>query len=194
MTSKTANLIADLIASAEEYCDVPEPREKPRLLVDDSNPDTAVATLLRSVHRGSIEVSTGWTDAHDERAATVEFDGGAARAWAEGFARLDPTCPPSDVPPKRWLRFIDDCGTFLDDGWAAKAAALGWGPADLFGCDRHKPYARIDSMGLLWLLNGRKLIALSAGAAAIPTASGSNLTYSSRPNEPGRVLAWELVP
>jgi hypothetical protein len=28
------------------------------------------------------------------------------------------------VPPTRWLRFIDDCGRFLDSGGIARAAAL----------------------------------------------------------------------
>jgi hypothetical protein len=51
---------------------------------------------------------------------------------------------PGDVPPRRWLRFIDDCGHFLDGGWAARAKELGWGPLDLFGCDRERPFARID--------------------------------------------------
>jgi hypothetical protein len=51
-----------------------------------------------------------WTDAEEERAAIAEYDGGAPRAWAEALARLDPNKPPSDVPPQRWLRFIDDCG------------------------------------------------------------------------------------
>ena len=69
-----------------------------------------------------------WTDAHEERAAIVEYDSGIPRAWAEGFARLDPNNTPADVPPRRWLRFIDDCGGFLDGGWAARAAELGWGP------------------------------------------------------------------
>jgi hypothetical protein len=84
------------------------------------------------------DTRSGWSEAHDERAAIVEFDGGAPRAWAEGFAQLDPARPPDDVPAKRWLRFVDDAGKFLDDGWAAKAAALGWGPLDLFGCDGTK--------------------------------------------------------
>ena len=64
-----------------------------------------------------------WTDAHEERAAIIEHDGGAPRAWAEGLARLDPSRPPADVPPKRWAKFIDDCGRFLDDGWAVEAIA-----------------------------------------------------------------------
>jgi hypothetical protein len=99
--------------------------------------------------------ATCWTEADEERAAIVECDGGAPRAWAEGFARLDRARPPDDMPHWRWLRFIDDCGRFLDGGWAAQAAALGWGAADLFGCDRYKPFVRVDRMGLLWLLNGR---------------------------------------
>ena len=98
--------------------------------------------------------SDAWTDEHEERAAIIEYDGGAPRAWAEGFARLDPSKPPADMPQRRWLRFIDDCGRFLDDGGAGRAMALGWGPLDLFGCDRERPFARADHMGLLWLLNG----------------------------------------
>ena len=67
--------------------------------------------------------------------AIAEYDGGAPRAWAEALARLDPNKPPGDLPPRRWLRFVDDCGRFLDGGWAVRAAAFGWGPLDLFGCD-----------------------------------------------------------
>jgi hypothetical protein len=91
-----------------------------------------------------------WTDAEEERATIVEYDGGAPRPWAEGFARLDPNNPPGDVPLRRWLRFIDDGGRFLDGGWVDTAAAFGWGPLDLFGCDRERPFARIDHLGLLW--------------------------------------------
>jgi hypothetical protein len=133
-----------------------------------------------------------WTEAHDERAAIIEHDGSAPREWAEALARLDPAGAPCDISPKRWLRFIDDCGRFLDEGWAERAEALGWGPLDLFGCDRIRPFARIDRAGLLWFLNGQKLLALADNAAAIATSSGGSLTFRRSPNEPGRVLAWEL--
>jgi len=33
----------------------------------------------------------------------------------------------------RWKRFVDDVGLFLDSPFCAVAAALGWGPLDLFG-------------------------------------------------------------
>jgi hypothetical protein len=138
------------------------------------------------------DAATSWTDADEERAAIVENDGRAPRAWAEGFARLNRARPPDDVPQRRWLQFIDDCGTFLDGGWPAKAAALGWGPLDLFGCDRHRPWSRIDKAGLLWLMAGRRLVALTANSATIEAASGGRLTYRRVPNDPGRVLAWSL--
>jgi hypothetical protein len=77
------------------------------------------------------------------------------------LARLDAAAPPCDISPKRWLRFIDDCVRFFDDGWATRAVALGWGPLDLFGCDRIKPFARLDRAGLLCVIDGRKLLALT---------------------------------
>jgi hypothetical protein len=46
---------------------------------------------------------SAWTDAEEEQAAIVEHDGGVLRAWAEGFARLDPSKQPGDVPPLRWV-------------------------------------------------------------------------------------------
>ena len=129
-----------------------------------------------------------WTDAQEERAAIVEYDGGAPRAWAEALARLDPNKPPGDVPPRRWLRFIDDCGRFLDGGWAARAAALGWGPLDLFGCDRERPFARVDHLGLLWLVNGGTVVELHRDRAILETERGVRQCYRRRPVEVGRVV------
>jgi hypothetical protein len=134
-----------------------------------------------------------WTDAEEDRAAIMEYDGYAPRAWAEGFARLDPNKPPADVSAPRWLRFIDDCGRFLDGGWAARAAALGWGPLDLFGCDRERPFAGVDHPGLLWLVNGGSILELHRDHAIVVTDFGAQQTYRRRPVEVGRVvLAWEL--
>jgi hypothetical protein len=135
------------------------------------------------------------TDGQEERAALVERDGGAPRAWAEALARLDPNRPPGDVPLRRWVQFIDDCGRFLGCGWAASASALGWNPLDLFGCDRERPFARIDRAGLLWLLDGSKLVMLTVDLAGIEAnGTGSRQTYRRKPLELGHVaLAWELA-
>jgi len=135
-----------------------------------------------------------WNDAREERAAIAEYDGGAPRAWAEALARLDPNKPPGDVPLQRWLRFIDDCGCFLDAGWAERAAAFVWGPLDLFGCDRERPFAHVDHLALLWLLNGGSIVELHRDRAVIETAGGARQTYRRRPVEVGRVvLAWEAT-
>jgi hypothetical protein len=135
-----------------------------------------------------------WCEVEEERAALVEHDGNIPRAWAEGFARLAPEQPPGDVPARRWLAFIDDVGRFLDSDFTAVAVAFGWGPHDLFGCDRDRPFARIDAAGLLWLLNGDRLIALTENTATIETRTGARQTYRRKPNQPGRVLAWEFAP
>jgi hypothetical protein len=134
-----------------------------------------------------------WTDAEEERAAIIEYDGGAPRVWAEALARLDPAKPPHNVPLVRWRQFIDDCGRFLDQGWANQAEALGWGPLDLFGCDRERPFARTDHQGLLWLLDGGTMLKLHRDHAVIETLGGARQTYPRRPVEVGRVMpAWEL--
>jgi hypothetical protein len=129
----------------------------------------------------------------EERAAIIEYDGGIPRSWAEALARLNPARPPCNIPPARWLQFIDDCGRFLDGGWATRAAVLGWGPLDLFGCDRERPFARVDHLGLLWLLNGGAVVELHRDQAILEAECGARQRYWRRPVEVGRVvLAWEL--
>jgi hypothetical protein len=140
---------------------------------------------VRQAREGLSEVPRG-------RAAVVDFDGKIPRAWADGFARLHPDRPPGDVPERRWMQFIDDIGHFLDQRWAEKAAAFGWGPFDLFGADRERPFARIDHAGLLWLLNGDKLIDLDRHKAVIQTRTGVRQTFHRKPVVVGDVLLpWE---
>src|SRR5262249_25372049 len=112
-------------------------------------PPIATAGMQGGPNELGCQLVPVWDEAKDGRAAIVEHDGKIPRAWGEGFARLHPDRPPGDVPVKRWLQFVDDIGLFLDSGWAEQAAGLGWGPCDLFGCDRDRPFARIDQAGLL---------------------------------------------
>jgi hypothetical protein len=169
-------------------------------LVTPENPIvTSVTRVTPQKQCSQFEAAAGataalWSEAEEELAATAEYDGGAPRVWAEALARLDPARPPSDISPMRWLQFIDDCGRFLDEGWAHRAMSLGWGPLDLFGCDRIKPFARLDRAGLLWFIGGRKLLALTTDMAVISNSSGANLTFYRRWHETGDFLAWELIP
>ena len=97
------------------------------------------------------------------------------------------------MPPRRWQRFVDDVGLFLD-ARSAPCRGARLGSYDLFGCDRDRPFARIDQAGLLWLLNGDRLVMLAEDAATIETTTGARQTWRRKPTEPGRVLAWELAP
>jgi hypothetical protein len=171
-------------SSAVDHPDRPKARK--------SGLTPAKAAKVAKVEPSDVAEEAPWGEVEEERSAIIEYDGGAPRVWAVALARLDPACPPCDVSLSRWQQFLDDCGLFLDEGWAARAEALGWGPLDLFGCNRDKPFARISQAGLVWLLEGRKLLALTADTAAIATHSGGKLTLCRQQLETGGVLAWEL--
>ena len=69
--------------------------------------------------------------------------------------------------------------------WGKQAEALAWTTADLFGLapvpDRppanYRRLSRYDLTGLLWLLRGRPVVALTTTTAAIQAPSGAILTY-----------------
>jgi hypothetical protein len=95
------------------------------------------------------------------------------------------------MPPHRWTQFLEDARAFYSSGFADQARALGWTDADLFGFDDARLFAPIDSSGLVWLLSGNKLIALSARTATIETRTGERQTWRRKPTEPHRMPAWE---
>ena len=190
--SRWADAFAALSGGADTL-DTMRHSDDPPARVSQSVDSVAVSTRAELPIPGADRIGASWGEVEAERAATVEYAGNIPRDWAEGFARLDPNRPPVDVPLRRWLAFIDDCGRFLDGGFAGRAAALGWGPCDLFGCDRDRPFARIDQAGLLWLLNGDHLVALSENTASVETRAGARQCWRRKPDEPGRVLPWELT-
>jgi hypothetical protein len=103
--------------------------------------------------------------------------------YAEALDRLERRCP-DYVEAECWHRCLLDAQRFLA-AWGDKAAALGWTDGDLFGlhsspAKSHPTYSRLsryDCTGLLWLLRGRRVVALTADTAAIESASGLTLTY-----------------
>jgi hypothetical protein len=147
-----------------------------------AEPRTAIAPIARRV----VELRQDGC----ERSVTVA-GGERPPAWAQDLLWVDPRQPPGDVPLDRWVQFLDDSRRFVDEGWARRAAALGWKPHDLIGCDEIKPYARVDRLGLIWLLNGRAVIAITGDTARICGATGS-LCYRRTPTDLGRVLPWNL--
>jgi hypothetical protein len=83
-------------------------------------------------------------------------------SWTEGVARLDYHRPPTDIFPHRWRQFLGDCNNFLtsSENLAERATALGWDAVTFFGCRRHRPLQHFGSAGLLWAINGGRLIEL----------------------------------
>jgi hypothetical protein len=112
--------------------------------------------------------------------------------WA-ALATLDIDRPRGDVPPWRWERFISDCGLIVQDGWAQRARTLGWPMIALVGCNKIRPFARIDHAGALWLLNGSELIDLSDHSAVVLSRTGQRLRCGRQTAAAGeRCLPWEL--
>jgi hypothetical protein len=187
--------LAGLASLAGARAEIEIPAKAPAIVdpcPTDQNQDRGGAPA-KAANLAKPASALSWGEAEQERAAIVEYDGNVLRVWAEGFARLHPDRPPADVPLRRWQTFVDDVGRFLDLPFRDVAVALGWGAYDLFGCDRNRPFARIDQAGLLWLLNGDRLLALTASIATIETRTGPRHTYRRKSSEAGRVVAWELA-
>ena len=104
-------------------------------------------------------------------------------AYAEALVDLRRACP-AYVEPADWQQAREDGRAFLAR-WGQQAERLGWTPADLFGLapvpDRPaatcRRLSRFDLTGLVWLLHGRAVVALTASTAAIRTSRLGALTY-----------------
>ena len=120
---------------------------------------------------------------------------GMLAVWSDGVARLRGMALPRNYPQHVWQQLIVDADRFLDR-WAQQAAALGWPGWELFGCHRRAPWGRIQGMGLVLLLHGDQLAALTASEAVIRRASGAHQTWRRKAADPlpaeERCLIWEL--
>jgi hypothetical protein len=105
------------------------------------------------------------------------------------LAAIESRCPDL-VPSDRWQLAVDDGRAFLTR-WGEQAEALGWTARDLFGLHMpperpHPSYSRLsryDEIGLIWLLRGREVIALTEATAVIQGSTGA-ITIYRRHNKP----------
>jgi hypothetical protein len=58
--------------------------------------------------------------------------------------------------------------------WAERAVALRWDALALFGCRRHRPLDRPGGAGLLWAINGGRLVELRRDWAVIELAENGS--------------------
>jgi hypothetical protein len=113
---------------------------------------------------------------------------GTARGTVTGhpydsvLAALHSKCPEL-VEADRWRQAIHDAEIFVSK-WGEQALALGWTVQELFGlhpvpqrsAQNFRRLSRYDSTGLIWLLQGRAVIALTESEAAIQS-SGAVVMY-----------------
>jgi hypothetical protein len=86
---------------------------------------------------------------------------------------------PDFVNVADWQRAVDDGRRFVVQ-WGEQAAALGWTAEDLFGLHdppdqpglTYRRLSRYDVIGLIWLLHGRPVVALTADRAVIDRVDG----------------------
>jgi hypothetical protein len=96
---------------------------------------------------------------------------------------LEGRCP-DYIEADRWQECVEDAQRFIAT-WGDKARALGWTADELFGLhtpprNPHPTYSRLsryDSTGLIWSLEGRRVVALSSDIAAVEGRTGNTITY-----------------
>jgi hypothetical protein len=101
-----------------------------------------------------------------------------AKPYADALAALIRHCP-AYIEPLRWKQAAEDGRRFVAQ-WGEQAAMLGWTEGDLFGpheppAEPHPSYSRLsrrDCIGLVWLLQGAPVVALTAASAMIKSPSG----------------------
>ena len=135
-----------------------------------------------------LEFDEGLSRAEAEAIARREMMAGAyddmqaARdpgSYASALAALRANCP-AYAPEDRWHQAIVDATAFTSK-WGAQAHALGWMERELFGLpdvpDRPRPkyqrLSRYDQTGLVWLLQGRRVVELTKDKAVIETPTGT---------------------
>jgi hypothetical protein len=102
---------------------------------------------------------------------------------ARAVAALSESCP-ALVEVQRWEAAKVDAEAFLRR-WGEQAQALGWTARDLLGLQAipehpapsYRRLSRYDATGLIWLLKGRPVVALTEATAAIENPTGAVTIY-----------------
>ncbi len=117
---------------------------------------------------------------------------GVPETWVQGICDLLARPCPASCPAERWETLRENAYTFLRD-WAARAHDLGWPATALFGVHRERPWVRFDHMGLVPLLDGGRVTAMSDTEAMIEKPNGSRVTFRRRGQVADETcLIWEL--
>jgi hypothetical protein len=116
-----------------------------------------------------------------------EGDVGSLSPIVAAFSILERRCP-DYVDVIDWQHAVEDGRKFIVS-WGEQAERLGWSVGDLLGLHdpperpdpRYRRLSRLDATGLIWILHGQPVVALTADIAAIGTRSGGTVTFYKRP-------------
>jgi hypothetical protein len=133
---------------------------------------------IELVKRSVPSVPTATTNFDEGRTAQIFEDNPAG--WHAILEELKRMQAPEWAGADRWFQMVEDTDAFLSS-WGRAAYDLGWTALDLFGVHAAAPGCRYDVMGLVMLLGGRTVFALTEQTAAFRGPSGSALTYRRKP-------------
>jgi hypothetical protein len=152
------------------------------------NPDvTPLSSVTPELSRKISAVTPSHQDSgnqiRQETNNAPPYPGGLGTTYCRGLATLRERCP-EVVEEHRWCEAIADADSFLAR-WAEQAEALGWTARNLFGlppvpgkpAPNYQLLSRYDETGLIWLLGGRPVVALTVHSASIQHASGAITVY-----------------
>jgi hypothetical protein len=130
---------------------------------------------------------------------TTKFEQGDQRRLSDGFPdewqaifdELKGSTPLDGFGDARWQSLVDDTGVFLVR-WGEAANLLSWTALDLFGVHPTAPAVRFDVMGLLPVLRGDSVVALTKDEARIRGPSRAILTFR-RVAQAGAVLVTRCL-
>jgi hypothetical protein len=118
------------------------------------------------------------------------FDG-LPDEWQAILNELKGATPVDGFGDARWPSLVEDAQVFLAR-WGEAAHLLGWTELDLFGVHPAAPAVRFDVMGLLPLLRGDSVVALTRDEARMRRPSGALLTFR-RGAQAGAVLVTRCL-
>ena len=119
-----------------------------------------------------------------------DYETAIPEPYAVTMAALERRCP-DHIDTADWQQAIEDGRRFLGR-WGEQAASIGWTARDLFGLYRipkkpapnYRRLSRYDGTGLVWLLRGRPVVALSDATAAIEHPTGAITIYRKHDKPP----------
>jgi hypothetical protein len=139
----------------------------------------------------AVTTNAGFVSSVSAQSRPVLESGAAVRlgGLSRIFQELERRCP-DHIDSSDWQVAVEDGRKFLAQ-WGKQAEALDWSARDLFGLapvpekpsGNYRRLARYDLTGLVWLLRGRPVVALTDATAAIANPDGNTLIYR-RHNKP----------